>query len=98
MSTIKTLQIEQLDAQIILSKFSSLEYALNEIRLQITPQRPNVYLTRQEVADLFKVTKVTIWDWTRKGILRPYRIGRYIRYIQSEVYESAVLIEKKIQI
>ncbi|MFT3920428.1 helix-turn-helix domain-containing protein [Cloacibacterium sp.] len=45
-------------------------------------------MTRQEVANLFGVTLPTIHDWSRKKILNPYRIGKKIRYKESEVKEA----------
>ncbi|MFC5410666.1 helix-turn-helix domain-containing protein [Larkinella bovis] len=95
MNTVRTLQIEQIDAQTILDRFSSLEGALNEIKAHISPQQPNAFLTRQEVADIFKVTKVTIWDWTKKGLIKSYRIGNKVRYKESEVISAAALIKNK---
>lgn len=42
-------------------------------------------LTPGETAELLKVSKVTVWDWGRKGILNPRRIGNQVRYLKSEV-------------
>lgn len=47
-----------------------------------------IFLTRQETAELLSVSLVTIWDWTRKDILAAYRIGNKIRYKKSEVLLS----------
>lgn len=43
------------------------------------------YLTRDQVAKMFAVSTVTIWDWSRKGVLKAYRIGNKVRYLKSEV-------------
>lgn len=42
-------------------------------------------LTRQETATLLSVSLVTLWDWTKKDILKAYRIGSKIRYKKNEV-------------
>lgn len=33
------------------------------------------YISRKETAELLDVSYVTTYDWTKKGILVPYRIG-----------------------
>lgn len=47
-------------------------------------------LTPEETARLLKVTKVTVWDWCKRGILTKHTIGNQVRYLRSEVL-SAVL-------
>jgi excisionase family DNA binding protein len=45
-------------------------------------------LTRQETANILKVSLVTLWDWTKKDVMPAYRIGYKVRYKKSEVLES----------
>ncbi len=45
------------------------------------------YLTRQEVAEMLKISQRTIVNWERKGIVRPVKVGRAVRYVRSEVEE-----------
>ena len=45
-------------------------------------------MTRQEVADFFQISLVTVHDWTKKGILSGYRIGHRIRYKRSDIVKS----------
>lgn len=59
------------------------------------PIIPPVYLTRQEVADIYKVSLVTISDWNKKKILNPYRLGNLIRYKRSEIEEALIRINPK---
>lgn len=43
-------------------------------------------LTRQETARLFKVSLQTLYNWTRDGILKAYKIGnRHVYYKVDEV-------------
>jgi predicted DNA-binding transcriptional regulator AlpA len=44
-----------------------------------------VLLKRNEVAEIFGVTKVTIWDWTKKNILKAYKIANKVYYKQHEI-------------
>jgi len=50
------------------------------------------FLTRKEVAEIFKVSIVTLSQWDKVGIIKPYRIGNLIRYKSDEIEE--VLIKK----
>lgn len=44
-------------------------------------------LTPEQTAELLKVSKVTVWQWSKPkpGILTPRRIGNQVRYLRSEV-------------
>lgn len=46
-------------------------------------------LTPEETAQLLKVSKVTVWDWEKRGILNARRIGNQVRYLRSEVLAAA---------
>ena len=43
------------------------------------------YLTPDEVSDLLKVTRSTLWRWAKSNYLTPRRIGRKPRYLLSDV-------------
>lgn len=59
------------------------------------PIIPAEYLTRIEVAEILKVSLVTISDWNKKKILNPYRLGNLIRYKRSEIEQALVCINSK---
>ena len=42
-------------------------------------------LTKQETADLLKVSRKTLDRWERDGILVPFRIGVNVRYLRDDV-------------
>lgn len=46
-------------------------------------------LTPEETAKLLKVSKVTVWDWSKRGILNKHHIGNQVRYLRSEVIAAA---------
>ena len=46
------------------------------------------FLTRKEVSELLGVSLVTLHKWDKKGILKPSRIGRRVRYLKSDVLNS----------
>jgi hypothetical protein len=45
-------------------------------------------LTPDETAKLLKVSKVTVWDWEKRGILNARRIANQVRYLRSEVLSA----------
>ena len=73
------------------------EAIIHEIRLELKemskkfqPVRPPVYVTRKEAAKILKVSLVTIHDWNKKGILKPYRLGNLIRYKRTELDKALI--------
>lgn len=68
---------------------------LKAITVNFQPVNPPEYLTRQEVADILKVSLVTLSDWNKKKILNPYRLGNLIRYKRSEIEEALININQK---
>lgn len=72
--------------------------ALKAIPPQAPPAPPlesDRFLTKKEVAALFGVSEVSVWDWQRRGLLTGYRIGNLVRYKYSEVMASPKMIERK---
>ena len=68
---------------------------LKEIVLNFQPKKQTEYLTRKEVAKILKVSLVTLTDWNKKGILKPYRLGNLIRYKTTEIEDSLIAINKR---
>ena len=68
---------------------------LKEIILNFQPKKQPEYLTRKEVAKILKVSLVTLSDWNKKGVLKPYRLGNLIRYKTTELEESLIAINKR---
>ncbi len=51
------------------------------------------FLGRRDVANIFKVSLVTIDAWRRKGILKPYKIGKRILFKRSELDRSLRIMD-----
>lgn len=68
---------------------------LKEIVQNFQPVKPSEYITRQEAAKILKVSLVTLTDWNKKGVLKPYRLGNLIRYKRSELDEALIAISKR---
>lgn len=42
-------------------------------------------LTIKEVCDLFQITKPTIYEWTRHGKLKPYKVRARVYFLMSDI-------------
>ena len=67
---------------------------LKTLSLNFQPVTPPEYLTRKEVSEILKVSLVTLSDWNKKGILKPYRLGNLIRYKSKEIENALISINK----
>jgi len=86
------LQIEGLEADTLLARLDSLESAIKQVA-QVNNQPPQPikeYISRREVAKLFNISLVTVNDWTRKGLLSAYKIGKRVYYKPKEVETALV--------
>ena len=83
----KNLRFEDLPKAMesVMEKLSQIEIELQNIKTNYQPKEPVELMTRQEVADFFQISLVTVHDWTKKGILSCYRIGHRIRYKRSDI-------------
>lgn len=91
--TKNVIQIENIEADELLNRLDKLEGAISALCTQPQPTVPETgtdYITRKEVARLFRVSIVTVHDWTNKGILTAYKIGNKVFYKRCEV-ESALV-------
>lgn len=79
------------------SILSDVRAELKAITLNFQPVTPPEYLTRQEVAEILKVSLVTLSDWNKKKILNPYRLGNLIRYKRTEIEQALININAKKQ-
>ena len=68
---------------------------LKEIVLNFQSTKQPEYLTRKEVAKILKVSLVTLTDWNKKGVLKPYRLGNLIRYKSAELDQALISINSK---
>lgn len=55
------------------------------LQSKLQPKKSDEYLTRQEVADLFKVDLSTIHNWCKQGKLKPYGIGSRVYFLRSDI-------------
>ena len=67
---------------------------LQDLKKSLTPKSSEEYLTRKEVSKLLGVSLVTLNDWDKKGIIKPYRIGNLVRYKKREIEDSLKEIKR----
>lgn len=51
----------------------------------VPPPDPDILLTVDEAAEFLKVSRVTLWQWEKKKILVPSKIGNLVRYRKSDI-------------
>lgn len=63
------------------------EVVRTEFQKAISTPKPTAdeYISVRDVSEIFRVSTVTVGDWTKKGILKSYRISSRIRYKRDEV-------------
>lgn len=59
------------------------------------PAEPEELLTREQAAQLLRITLPTLRSYTRQGLLNGYRIGARVRYKRSEVLASLAPIRTR---
>jgi hypothetical protein len=88
MQTVQFISVtpEQLQNAIIEGVKSQLE----DLKKHFEPKTPNVYLTRQAVAEMLSIDLSTVHNWKTKGILTAHQIGGRVFYKRSDV-ENAIV-------
>jgi excisionase family DNA binding protein len=88
MQTVQFISVtpEQLQNAII----EGVKTQLEDLKKHFEPKTPNVYLTRQEVAEMLSVDLSTVHNWKVKGILTAYQIGGRVFYLRTDV-ENAIV-------
>lgn len=82
-NTIHVLNAEELSAH-----FKTISEQLSELKSNLQPITPPVYLTRNEVAKMFDVDLSTIHNWCKSGNLKPLGIGSRVYFLRSDIEKS----------
>jgi excisionase family DNA binding protein len=85
---IENITVEELKNELIIEFKQLLKSFLEQ------QEKVDELLTKQETANILKVSLVTLWDWTKKDVLPAYRIGYKVRYKKREVLESLKKINR----
>lgn len=73
---------------------SGMRAQMEDLKRNFKPKTPEELLTRQEAADMLKVDISSIYNYTKRGILKPYGIGSRVYYKRSEIEASLVYLGK----
>lgn len=65
---------------------------VDELNSKLINQQSDEFITRDEVASLFKVDLSTIHNWVKKGKLKKYGIGKRVYFKRSEINDSILHI------
>ena len=87
--------INNMTAEQIIAQFESLQHQLTELKEKLEPKTPTEYLTRGEVAEMFKCDISTVHNWTKEGKLIPYGIGNRVYYKRHEIEASLIPFGKR---
>jgi hypothetical protein len=82
------MELEKRIIKIIDTKLSKLHPAPNEDR----------YISRQDVADMFRITLASVHNLMNAGMLKPYKVGHKTRFLLSEVKAAAVNTGRKVEV
>lgn len=78
--------------ELIHNILKGVEIKLQEFEKKFQPKEPTQWLTKKEVATILSISLVTIDDWSKKGILNPFRIGNRIRFDRKQVEQALTKI------
>ena len=52
------------------------------------------YMTRQDVCDVLRISKQTLWVYTKNGTLPSYRFAGRVLYKLSDIQSSIIRVER----
>lgn len=86
MATVQFIQTtpEELKSEIT----AGIKNQLEEFLKHYTPKKPNEYLTRKEVAQMFRVDMSTVNNWCKSKTLKPLGIGSRVYFLRSDIEET----------
>jgi len=68
---------------------NNVKYQLEVLKRELLKKSENdELLTREETCNLLKIDSSTLWHWTNKGKVIPYKIGNRVYYKRSEIMNS----------
>ena len=81
-----------MDKQLIITEPDELKQvirdALNEVLDERVPELPSDqrdYYTRDEVAEKWRVSVVSLWRYAKMGLIHPVKIGNTVRFPKEEI-------------
>lgn len=79
-----TIEVEAEELFELFLKFQT-QYAPTQTTSEVITPLEEKLRTVEETSERFGVSRVTLWQWGKKGILNPVKIGHVVRYKESEI-------------
>jgi hypothetical protein len=89
MGTIQLIQVTPTELADLISE--SVKAQLKELyqELKESPKTEEAeFISRKETAELFKISLVTVHEWSKLGLIKPYKLGNRTYYKRSELLEK----------
>ena len=91
--TKKIVQIESIEAKELFAKIDQLQEQIKELQREtINKTLAEKFLTRKDIAKLFGISNPTIQDWSRKGILKAYKVANRVYFKADEIEQVLISI------
>jgi excisionase family DNA binding protein len=89
----KIIQIENLSVEQLLEVFSLLTEKVQRLHDELIAYKGyelkedghSDFITAKQAAKLLKINSVTLWAWTKKGVIIKYKVGKRVYYKHSEL-------------
>jgi len=79
-------QIENISASdLTRTILDGVEQKINALEQRLNSKEPPEFLDRKQVATFLGISLVTVHDWSKKGVLVPFKIGNRIRYKREDI-------------
>lgn len=89
-NTVTFTQVQGINVETLLNKFNALEQKIDLVKnLLQSHQSDEKLMTADEVADYLKVSRATICNWQKSGLLDRVKVGNLVRYRKDDVYKLA---------
>tara|TARA_R110000764_G_scaffold142029_1_gene230100 strand:- start:142 stop:426 length:285 start_codon:yes stop_codon:yes gene_type:complete len=82
----KTTQVDHVSADdLTRTILDGVEQKMNAFEERLTSKKPPEFLDRKQVAKFLGISLVTVHDWSKKSILKPYKIGNRLRFKRVDI-------------
>jgi len=88
MTTINVIQLTSVELKDLIS--DAVRKELEALKEQLELPKPEEYLTRKEVMNLFKISKGTLQNWVDAGRLTKHGVGGRVYFRRSELEQALI--------
>lgn len=82
----KQIQVEHMHAdELTRTILDGVEQKINAFEQRLNSKEPPEFLDRKQVAKFLGISLVTVHDWSKKGVLLPFKIGNRIRFKREHI-------------